>query len=795
MAEIRVDDYEILGQFYLGKRLSENESGVYLYDSRDLTTHAVCIGMTGSGKTGLCIGLLEEAAMDGIPVIAVDPKGDLGNLLLTFPDLSPEEFAPWVSDEEAKRKNLSASDFARDQAQLWKKGLASWGQDAARIKALRKKSDFSIYTPGSSAGRQVSILSSFKAPAEAILDDRELLSDQVSAVVTALLGLIGVDSDPLTGREHILLAKILENSWKQGKDLDLSDLVTLTQDPQNAGISKIGAFDIEQFFPGKERFELAIKINNLIASSGFEMWLEGEPLDIDSLLYTQEGKPRVTIFSIAHLSDSERMFFVSMLLNQLLGWMRTQKGSSSLRALFYMDEIFGYFPPVANPPSKKPLLTLLKQARAFGLGLVLASQNPGDLDYKGLSNTGTWFIGRLQTERDKEKVLEGLVGIAGGDKLSRQDLDGLLSRLGNRVFLVNNVHEERPTLIETRWVMSYLRGPFSRDEIKRLSTGNGKQEKPSVELEAPTPKESAPDTIAIPDSIGQFWVPTSSQGVHRYRPVLLVSGQIHYSKSRPALDVTRNFCYVIPFQADALSIERKVPLKMKLSNLLQAPQSDQFSSLKPPASAMSPDSYGRWSKEFSDWLYRNEKLVIYRNQDLKETSTGYESEREFQIRLQQIAREKRDSLLDKLRDKYKSKFDRVEKMKVTAEQALDREKRQADDAALRSTFNIGASLLGAFVGRRKSISGTIRRASTAARSASNAAKQSGDVGRARAKLEDLDAKMIALEDEFRKEKEGLEREVLGWLNTKLEEVEVQAKKADITIDLCTLAWYPVKLEP
>ncbi|MCA9816850.1 MAG: DUF87 domain-containing protein [Cyanobacteria bacterium HKST-UBA01] len=794
MAEIKVEDYEILGQFYLGKHLTEKESGVYLYDSRDLTTHAVCIGMTGSGKTGLCIGLLEEAAMDGIPVIAIDPKGDLGNLLLTFPNLSPEEFAPWVSDEEAKRKNLSTSDFARDQAQLWQKGLASWGQDADRIKELRKKADFSIYTPGSSAGRQISILSSFKAPPEAIVDDRELLSDQVSAVVTSLLSLIGVDSDPLTGREHILLAKILENSWKQGKDLDLSDLVTLTQDPKNAGISKIGAFDIEQFFPNKERFELAVKINNLIASSGFEMWLEGEPLDIDSLLYTQEGKPRVTVFSIAHLSDSERMFFVSLLLNQLLGWMRTQKGSSSLRALFYMDEIFGYFPPIANPPSKKPLLTLLKQARAFGLGLVLASQNPGDLDYKGLSNTGTWFIGRLQTERDKEKVLEGLVGIAGGDKLNRQDLDGLLSRLGNRVFLVNNVHEEEPSLIETRWVMSYLRGPFSRDEIKRLKSNNGKQEKPVVVMEAPSPKESAPDTIAIPESIDQLWVPINNQGAYRYRPVLLVSGEIHYSKSRPAVDVTRNFTYAIPFQGDSLGIERKVPLKMKLSNLLQAPQSDQYSSLKPPAAATSPDSYGRWSKEFLDWLYKNEKLVLYKNQDLKETSTGYESQREFLIRLQQIAREKRDDLLDKLRDKYQSKFDRVEKKKETAERTLDREKRQADDAAMRSAFNIGASLLGAFVGRRKSISGTMRRASTAARSASNAAKQSGDVGRARAKLEDLDAEMIALEEEFRTEKEALEKEVLGWLNSKLEEVEVQAKKADINIELCTLAWYPVKLE-
>src|SRR5258705_1621015 len=463
--------FEKLGAFYLGRpydlEKKKPKKGLLLYDSRDLVTHAVCVGMTGSGKTGLCIALLEEAAIDRIPSIIIDPKGDLSNLLLTFPELKPEDFAPWVNEEDAQKKNLSTVEYAAQQAEFWTKGLAEWDQDGARIKRLREAADFRVYSPGSNAGFPVSILKSFSAPPAAIREDNELMTERVNTTVTSLLGLVGIDADPIKSREHILISNILSREWNSGKDLDIAGLIQQIQSPS---MTRVGVMELDSFFPSKDRFELAMALNNLLAAPGFSSWMEGEPLDIQQILHTPDGKPRVAIFSIAHLADAERMFFVSLLLNQTLGWMRTQSGTTSLRAILYMDEIFGYFPPVANPPSKFPLLTLLKQGRAFGLGVVLVTQNPVDLDYKGLSNTGTWFIGRLQTERDKARVLEGLEGVAAGTgmKFDRNQMEQTLAGLGNRIFLLNNVHEDGAEVFETRWDMSYLRGPLTRTQIKSL---------------------------------------------------------------------------------------------------------------------------------------------------------------------------------------------------------------------------------------------------------------------------------------------------------------------------------------
>jgi hypothetical protein len=464
-------EFEKLGVLYLGRpydlAAKQAKPGWLLYDSKDLVTHAVCVGMTGSGKTGLCVGLLEEAAIDGIPAIVIDPKGDLANLLLTFPQLRGEDFAPWINEDDARKKGLSAADFAAQQAALWEKGLGDWGQSGERIKKMRDAADFAVYTPGSNAGLPVSILKSFAAPSAELLDDAELLRERIGTTVTSLLGLIGVEADPIKSREHILLSSILDSAWRAGRDLDLPALIHQIQTPP---MTKVGVLDVESFFPSKERFALAMQLNNLLAAPGFAAWMEGEALDVGRMLYGPSGKPRIAIFSIAHLNDAERMFFVSLLLNQTLGWVRGQSGTTSLRAILYMDEIFGYFPPVANPPSKAPLLTLLKQARAFGLGVVLATQNPVDLDYKGLANTGTWFIGRLQTERDKARVMEGLEGAAAssGKKFDRRQMEQILAGLGNRVFLLNNVHEDAPEVFQTRWTLSYLRGPLTRTQIKQL---------------------------------------------------------------------------------------------------------------------------------------------------------------------------------------------------------------------------------------------------------------------------------------------------------------------------------------
>jgi hypothetical protein len=470
MASASTADFEKLGVFYLGRRFDPAAGAAtaepYLYDSKDLTTHAVCAGMTGSGKTGLCVSLLEEAAIDGIPAIAIDPKGDVGNLLLTFPELAARDFEPWVDPAEARRRGQDVATHAAEVATTWREGLAQWGQDGGRIARLRAAADFAIYTPGSTAGLPLRLLRSFAPPPPELIADREALAERIEGTVGGLVALLGVDAEPLRP-EPILLAKILEHAWSAGRGLDLPSLIRAVQTPP---FDTVGVFDLETFLPAQRRLELAMRCNHLLASPSFAAWLEGEPLEIGRLLHGADGRPRLSILSIAHLSESERMFFVTTLLNELVGWVRSQSGTSSLRALLYMDEIFGYFPPTAAPPSKKPMLTLLKQARACGLGVVLATQNPADLDYKGLANTGTWFLGRLQTERDKMRVLAGLEGAAAatGAAFEASRMEQVLAGLPGRVFLAHNVHEDAPLLFQTRWAMSYLRGPLTRDQIQRL---------------------------------------------------------------------------------------------------------------------------------------------------------------------------------------------------------------------------------------------------------------------------------------------------------------------------------------
>ena len=558
-------DFEKLGVFYLGKvydlakRQAKDE--LLLYDAKDLVTHAVCVGMTGSGKTGLCLTLLEEAAIDGIPALVIDPKGDLGNLLLTFPKLRPEDFAPWINEDDARRQGVSPEEYARQQAELWKKGLAEWGQDGARIERLRQAADVAIYTPGSTAGLPVSIMQSFAAPPESLRGDAEALRDRVTATATSLLGLVGIEADPLRSREHILLSTIFNAAWGEGQDLDLATLIQRIQKPP---VERVGVMELESFFPAKERFDLAMQFNNLLATPGFAAWLEGDPLDVPSLLFTPQGKPRIAIVSIAHLSDAERMFFVSLLLNQTVAWVRTQSGTTSLRALVYMDEIFGYFPPVANPPSKLPLLTLLKQARAFGVGVVLATQNPVDLDYKGLANAGTWFIGRLQTERDKARVLEGLEGAAAGfgKAFDRQKMEATLASLGNRIFLMNNVHDDGPEVFQVRWALSYLRGPMTRQHIKTLMAGARAASAPEASAAKDGKNAAAARPVTdvsgsapvLPPEVPQGYLPVRGEAGDAkllYRPSVLGCVKVYYSETKSSVDHTEELSLLAALAQDA----------------------------------------------------------------------------------------------------------------------------------------------------------------------------------------------------------------------------------------------------
>ncbi|MBH0178566.1 MAG: ATP-binding protein [Nitrospira sp.] len=774
--------------------------GWLLYDSKDLVTHAVCVGMTGSGKTGLCLALLEEAAIDNIPAIIIDPKGDLGNLMLTFPSLTGEDFQPWINEDDARKKGLAPADYAKAQAELWAKGLAGWQQDGARIQRLRDAAEVVIYTPGSNAGLPVSILKSFAAPAADVREDVELLRERISTTVTSLLGLLGIEADPIQSREHILMSTILDQTWRKEEDLDLAALIQAIQSPP---VSKIGVMDVESFFPSKDRFALAMKLNNLLAAPGFQAWLEGEALDIQTLLYTPAGKPRHAIFSIAHLSDAERMFFVTLLLSQMVGWMRAQSGTTSLRALLYMDEIFGYFPPVANPPSKLPLMTLLKQARAFGLGVVLATQNPVDLDYKGLANTGTWFIGRLQTERDKARVLEGLEGASSsaGKKFDRGRMEQTLAGLGNRIFLMNNVHEDEPVVFETRWCLSYLRGPLTRTQIKALMEPrrgemlNVKGETPGTSRSALSPQSSVLHSRPLlPPDVPQHVVPLRGSQPDGnelvYAPMLLGASQIRFSDTKSGIDSTQEMT-VLASIADgpvAVDWDRATATDVMVADLEQKPEDGaQFLAL--PASAGKAKSYADWSKDFGGWLFRTQKVELFRSPSTKEVSTPGESERDFRVRLQQAGREQRDKGAEMLRQKYASKMTTLQERIRRA--ALAKEKQQAESRSsqVQAVISVGASILGAFLGRKTISASNIGRASTAIRSAGRVMKESQDVGAAEENVAALQQQLAELEAQFKSESDALAA-ATDPLNEKLDTVSIKPTKANIAVKLVALVWIP-----
>ncbi|MBN2452536.1 MAG: ATP-binding protein [Lentisphaeria bacterium] len=835
--------YEKLGVFYLGRYYDLAARTVLpdlvLYNSNDLLTHALCVGMTGSGKTGLCVDLIEEAALDGIPAILIDPKGDLANLLLSFPDLSPADFEPWVHPHEARRKGLSTVEFAAQQAELWRRGLADWDQDGARIRRLHEAAEFAVYTPGSNAGAPISILHSFAAPPAAILRDGELLRERIRTTVGSLLGLVGMQADPTTSREAVFLGGILQRAWENGRDLDLGGLI---QEIQAPGVDRIGVMDVESFYPGKDRFVLATAINGLLAAPGFAAWLEGEPLDVQRLLHTPAGKPRIAIVSIAHLSDAERMFFVTLLLNEVLGWMRTQSGTTSLRALVYMDEIFGYFPPVANPPSKLPLLALLKQGRSFGLGVVLATQNPVDLDYKGLANIGTWFLGRLQTERDKQRVLDGLEGAsaAQGAAFDRGAMEQTLGALGNRVFLLHNVHEEGAALFQSRWAMSYLRGPMTRDQIRVLmdtrregtagvSTVRSSSAPPSARLSpaapgaartgpatgpARRPAPAAPDTGVIPGAqasdgeawettppalspaIPQHFVPVRGgvEGTLVYRPMVIGAASLRFADARSRVDVTQPVVLLTPLTADAVPVDwaeaREVPLDP--NDLERGPVGPaRFAAL--PAAGSQARNYTVWQRNLVNALHGSRTLALFRSATYRQLSLPGESEGDFRARLNLIAREQRDAAVTKLRDKYRSKTNTLQERLRRAEQAVEREAAQAKQARISSALSFGSTLLGAFLGRRAVTAGTISKTGTALRSASRASQQAGDVARAGETAEAIRQQLADLDAQFQAEVEAVEARHDPAGET-LETIELRPSKTNIAVKLVALAWTPHRLD-
>jgi hypothetical protein len=814
------------GNFFLGRLFDVSKDKLadkaLLYDPADLTTHGLVTGMTGSGKTGLCIGILEEAALQNIPAIIIDPKGDLTNLLLHFPELAPQDFKPWLDADVVRREGKTLDAAAQETAAMWKKGLSEWGIDRERLLALKNAAEFAVYTPGSDAGIPVSVLSSLGAPSIPWAENREILRERISSTVTAILGLVGMDNvDPLRSREHILLSNLFESAWSQEKDLDLNELILQTQNPP---FEKLGAFPLENFFPEKDRMELAMLLNNILAAPGFEVWREGQNLDIPALLFAKDGRPRHSVFYIAHLSDSERMFFVTLLLSVIETWMRTQAGSSTLRALIYMDEIFGYMPPTANPSSKLPLLRMLKQARAFGVGILLATQNPVDVDYKGMSNTGTWIIGKLQTDQDKQRLLDGLESATGGS--NRAVLDKLISALGKRVFVLHNVHEKAPVVFQTRFAMNYLAGPLTRAQIPGLNELVGAK---AISVPAPRPAASA-GTVpvampassasprppvsrpvatsggsvtrpAVPSAIAEYFLPmtnslpeafraagkTQSTDAKQvgilYRPALAASAQVRFLDRKYGVDaeVTRSALIENPERRASQRWEDFIT-GGSFEKVESSPVPDaRFEIL--PATLSDAKLMPALQKDFTDWVYRTTTVKARANDTLKVYGGPDVSQADFMKACSEAASQARDGEIEKQAGKIDKQIATLQDKLVREERELQQDQADLQNRKIEAGANLlelGAGLIG--FGRKKSVTTQF----TKQRLSANA---KADVQESLDVIADYKKQLAELQAERTRITENVNAS-WGDVVNRINEITLNPKKTDIYVNIFGVAWTP-----
>ena len=832
------DNELYLGRLYDPQKKTTTENP-FTYDPADLTTHAVVTGMTGSGKTGLCITLLEEAALQGIPAIIIDPKGDLTNLLLHFPHLAPQDFQPWIDPEMARRAGKSLDQAASEAAKSWRKGLEGWGIGTDRLQALQNAVQFAVYTPGSDSGLMVKALSSLSLPSAEERADREVLVDKISSTVTALLGLVGLkDIDPLRSNEHILLSNIIEETWKQERHVDLTELILLIQNPP---FDKLGAIPLETFFPQKERMELAIQLNNLLASPSFQVWREGAELDVQSLLFMPDGRPRHSVFYLAHLSDEERMFFVTLLLSAVESWMRTQAGASSLRAILYMDELFGYLPPQSNPPSKKPLLRFLKQARAYGLGLLLATQNPVDLDYKALSNAGTWFIGKLQTERDKERLLDGLESASG--TVSRREIDKLISKLGKRVFIQHNVHARHPSVFQTRWAMNFLAGPMTRNQIPALNklagadllkvapepsgstaqTATGSEAQPAVDSpkpaptaladpgSRPTPSKTLSSAIGyetrppVPTGVDEYFLPTNLSLTEAmraagkslpdaqldsvlYRPTLLAAANIRFLDRKYGVDaeVQRAVLVAEPDRRGVVRWEDHFFSNFPANNVERTPAPQaRFSELDSPLNASRQMS--ALQRDFVDWIYRSITVTAKANEALKVYAGPDVSQAVFIKACAEAAREARDAEIEKVAARFDRKIKTLEDRLAREERELHEDEAELSHRKIEEMGTHAENVLGLFGGSKRS-----RRLSSSLTKRRLTEQAKAEVEESEGAIAQYEQDIKALENERTGAIEEI-KDHWGDAVNDITEVTVTPKKTNIYIELFGVAWMPFYL--
>lgn len=792
------------GHLYLGTS-PENDSPVF-YDSANLTTHGVIVGMTGSGKTGLGVVMLEEALLSGIPTLIIDPKGDMGNLLLSFPNLLPTDFMPWISDSEA---NGDAATAAFEKAELWKSGLASSGIEPERIQRLHDTVDFSIYTPGSQSGIPLNIIGSLNAPEDS--NDLESMQDEIEGYASSLLALVGIDSDPLSSREHILLSNIINHYWSQGKNLDLGMLIGLVQQPP---MRKLGVIDLDSFYPPGDRVKLAMKLNGLAASPSFSSWTEGPDLDIQSMLYSDDGKPQSAVVSLSHLSDEERQFVVTLLLSKMVTWMRKQPGTSDLRALVYMDEVFGYVPPIGAPPSKKPILTILKQARAFGVGLVLSTQNPVDIDYKAISNAGTWMIGRLQTDQDKQRLLDGMSASDGSVDIKL--IGDTISALDKRQFVLHSTKAPAPQLFATRWAMSYLPGPLTRDQISQLTTDERRQAVNSRSMANgadETGSASAPATLADNESAV---LPQIAGNVH----VRYLDPGVDYADTIGASATGKRLQAGLAVRVEMLFDDTKAKLRHEaeweaIITPLDGPldpddaiivdYDDRDLTKKEPESAVYvlPDAkiknktyFTSAQKAIKDHIYSNEELELFYNSELKVYSRIGESRNEFEQRCQQVADDAADKDADKLRKVLAKKIERVNASIKKAEDkyreiqfdAISRKKDQQTSAVIDIAGGVLGSLLGGRRSTRSMITSGVRRSQSKGRMAQKAAERLKTAeNRYTDLIEDRDELEAELGDDLIDIQDEWSEKVY-----EIESITVGLEKTDISIDDVALVWIPVE---
>lgn len=763
---------------YLGKEYNLSKgtlnSKPYLFKMNDLTTHAICLGMTGSGKTGLGIGLLEELALKGIPAIIVDPKGDLADLMLTFPKLSAEEFLPWIDRDEAARKGKDPKEYAAEVAEEWKKGLLAWDEDGDRIKKFKDKANVTIYTPANQAGIPLSILNSFSAPSDEILMDSGALREKILSTTSGLLGLLGIDADPIQSREHILISTIFDKKWREKKDLDLP---TLIQEIQKPTFKKVGVFDVETVYPQKERLSLSMKLNNLLASPGFQAWLEGEPLNIQNLLYGNNGKPRLAVISIAHLNDAERMFFVTLLLNELVAWMRMQEGTSNLRAVFFMDEIFGFFPPVAMPPSKIPMITLLKQARAFGLGIFLTTQNPVDLDYKGLSNCGTWFIGKLQTDRDRSRVIEGLNAASNGE-LDKEAIGKIMSATGKRTFLLRSIHLKEHLLFQTRWTLSYLRGPLTLSQIHKLMANK------KVVMEATSKKEEYKKP-ALPLGLNELFVtPQKLSETTVFNPELLGDVKVHFVDKKS--DVWKEYQFLGDLSDDNINQIWQKGKTLNAEVHEEPVGKGTFEEI--PSFLFQSKNMALINKALQDYVYQNIRLTLYEAPDYKMTSQPGESKNDFLIRISEFILGDRNGELKSIQSKYQSKIRTLQDRLQRAKDKAEDQKSQASRSKMDTLISVGTTILGSILGGKISRE-SVSQAGTSIRKATRISKEEQEAARAEGSVESLKIELESLQVEMQKEI----AQILGKIDKddiRLKEKALSPRKSDIVIEQISLLWVP-----